>query len=100
MEGGSRQHPGLVDDERCARWQLELGKGWPVGALPFVEQLGHRVGSDPGVSFEGSCRLGRRRHPEHVAAVLVEVGGGGGEHAGLAGAGGSDDQHEPVVAGD
>ena len=38
--------------------------------------------------------------PEHVAAVVVEVGGCGGEHAGLAGAGGSDDQHEAIVAGD
>ena len=27
VQGGSRQHPGLVDDQRCACRQLELGAG-------------------------------------------------------------------------
>ena len=37
---------------------------------------------------------------EHDAALVVEVVGGGGEHAGLAGTGRTDDEHEAVVAGD
>ena len=38
--------------------------------------------------------------PEHLAAVVVEVVGGGGEHAGLAGTGRADDQDQSIVAGD
>ena len=45
-------------------------------------------------------RLRRRRHGEHDTPVSVEVVGGGGEHAGLAGAGRADDEDEAVVAGD
>ena len=80
--------------------QPELGQRWPVGALPFVEQLGDGVGADAGVALEGAGRLRRRRHREHDPTVRVQVVGGGGEHAGLAGTGRADDQHEPVVAGD
>ena len=94
------EHAGLVDDQRRAGRQLELGERWPVGALPFVEQLGDGVGRDAGVALDRAGRLRRRRHREHDTAVGVEVVGGGGEHAGLAGAGRSDDEHEPVVAGD
>ena len=38
--------------------------------------------------------------PNTPRPCTVEVLGGGGEHLGLAGPGGSDDQHQPVVAGD
>ena len=56
--------------------------------------------ADAGVALERAGRLRRRRDGEHDTPVSVEVVGGGGEHAGLAGAGRSDDQDEAVVAGD
>ena len=54
---------------------------------------------DAGVALDGSGRLGGRRHREHDTAVRAEVVGGGLEHAGLAGAGRADHEHEPVAAG-
>ena len=100
VEGGCGQHPGLVHNERRAGRQVELGKRRPVGALPLVEQLGDGVGRDAGVALEGACRLRRRRYAEDDTAVRVEVVGGSGEHAGLAGAGRPDDEDEAIVAGD
>ena len=46
---------------------MVLGAWWPVGALPFVEQLGDGVRAHPGVALEHAGRFRRRRHPEHGA---------------------------------
>ena len=100
VEGGRGEHPGLVHNERRAGRQPELGKRRPVGALPLVEQLGDGVGRDAGVALHRAGRLRRRRDGEHDTPVSVEVVGGGGEHAGLAGTGRPDDEDEAVVAGD
>ena len=43
----------------------------PVGALPFVEQLGERVRCDAGLTFEDMGGLRRRRDAEHQSAVVV-----------------------------
>ena len=100
VEGGCREHAGFVDDECRAGRQLELGRRWPVGALPFVEQLGDGVGGNAGVALDRSGRLRGRRDGEHDTTLCVKVVGGGGEHAGLAGPGRADDEDEPIVAGD
>jgi hypothetical protein len=70
-----------------------------VGAAEFVEQLGDSVGADAGVALERAGCLRRRRDGEHVTTLCVEVVGGSGEHAGLAGTGRSDHEHEPIVSG-
>ena len=49
--------------------ELVLGEWWPVGAVPFVEQLGDGVGTDAGVAFEDAGGLRRRCHPEHRATL-------------------------------
>ena len=99
VEGGGGQHAGLVDHQRGAGGQLELGQRWPVGPLVLVEELGDRVGCDAGVALDRSCCLCGGRHREHDPAMCAEVVGGRLEHAGLAGAGRSDDEDEPVAAG-
>ena len=65
VEGGCREHAGFVDDECRAGRKLELGQWWPVGALPFVKQLGDGVGGDAGVALDRSGRLRGRRDREH-----------------------------------
>ena len=100
VEGGCREHAGFVDDQCRAGRKLELGRWWPVGALPFVKQLGDGVGGNAGVALDRSGRLRGRCDGEHDPAVCVKIVGSGGEHAGLAGAGGPDDEDEPIVAGD
>ncbi len=65
-----------------------------------MKQLGDGVGRDAGVALDRPGRLRGRRDGEHDTALCVQVVGGGGEHAGLAGAGRADDEHEPIVAGD
>ena len=100
VEGWCGEHAGFVDDECRAGRKLELGRWWPVGALPFVKQLGDGVGGNAGVALDRSGRLRGRRDGEHDPALCMKVVGGGGEHAGLAGAGGADDEDQPIVAGD
>jgi hypothetical protein len=65
-----------------------------------VEQLGDRVGPDAGVALDRPSRLRRRCHREHDTALGAQIVGGGREHAGLAGTGRADHQHQPIVPGD
>ena len=92
------EHPGFVHDQRRGRWQLpvRVGSFW---SGPFVEQFGDRVGSHPGLAFEDTGGFGRGRHAEYRAMMVVEIVDRGGEHRGLAGAGGTNDHHQPVLAG-
>ncbi len=92
------KHPGLIHDERCGRWQLPVRVG-ALGAGPFVEEFGDGVGQHPGLAFQDTSRFGRGRHAEDRAVVVVEIVDRSGQHRGLAGAGGTDDHHEAVVAG-
>ena len=67
---------------------------------PFVEQLGDRVGANPGVPFEYPGRFRGRGDTEHPTMLRVQVVDGGGKHPGLARPGRADHQHQTVVAGD
>ena len=67
---------------------------------PLVEELGDGVGRHPGLRFEDTGGLGRRGDAEDRAPIAAEVGDGGPERGRLAGAGGTDDEDEAVVAGD
>ena len=93
------EHPGFIHDQCGPGAEPVLGQWWPVGALPFIQQLGHGVRRHAGVTLQDAGRLRRRGDTEHRPAVGAEVLHGGGEHSGLAGAGRTDHQHEPGVAG-
>ncbi len=94
------EQAGFVDDQPGALWESPLVAGCSVGLGPFVEEFGDGVGSDAGAVGEHVGGLGGRRDGEHRSVVEAEVVDGGAQHGGLAGAGGSDDDHERVVAGD
>jgi hypothetical protein len=100
MQGWGGQHPGLVDYYGRPGAESVLGSRWPVGPLPFMEQFGDGVGAHAGVPFEYPGRLRCRCHTEHRTTIDVQISNSGGEHPGLAGTGGTDDQHKAIVAGD
>ena len=88
-------HAGLVDDHRRPSRQPPPVAWWTIGAVPLVEQFGHGVGGDAGVVFEDTGGLGGRRQPEQRPPLAVQVVDGGSQHAGLAGTGRTDHQHQP-----
>jgi hypothetical protein len=97
VEVGGVEHSGFVDhDRRPGRWRFE--PGGPVAEV--VEKFGDGIGSHAGLCFEDTGCFGCWCEPEHGAVLLFEVDGGGVEHGGLAGTGGSDDEHESVVSRD
>ena len=100
VEVAGVEHAGLVHDHRGPRRQTPPRVWSPVGAGPFVDEFGDGVGVDAGFGFQLAGCFRRRCQPEHAAALHREALGGGGEHFGLARPGGSEDQHEPIVAGD
>jgi hypothetical protein len=65
-----------------------------------MQQLGNRVGAQSRVALEHACGFRGRGDAEHGSPLRGEVGDGGAQGAGLAGAGRPDDEHEPVVSGD
>ncbi len=74
------------------------GRGGRSGRCHSWSSLATVSGRIAGLALEHASRFRRRRHPEHGPTVGVEVGDGGGEHAGLAGAGRADDEDEAVVS--
>ena len=98
---GVAEHAGLVDDQRRAR---------PAAGTRAA--VAGRCAAIRGAAWRRcrpACRSRARRvraafavgaTPNTARPLRVEVVDGGGEHAGLAGAGRADDQHQPVVAGD
>ena len=67
--------------------------------LPFVEQLGDRVGGHAGVSLQDTGGLGGRGDTEHGPVPRRQVVDGPFQQGGLAGAGRSHDDDELVGAG-
>ena len=51
------EHPGLVDDERCAGRQ-RVRESRTSGAAPLVQELCDGVGAEPGLGFEDVRGLG------------------------------------------
>ena len=100
VEGVGADHPGLVDDDRRPGRKVVGGEWWPVVAVPLVDQFGDGVCAQPDVTLHDAGRFRRRRHPEHDPAIPLQVVDGGLQHAGLAGTGRADHQHQPVLSGD
>jgi hypothetical protein len=69
-------------------------------AAPLVDELGDGVGRHARLVAQHLGRLGRRRETERWSSVLVQILDGTSERCRLAGAGGADDEHELVLAGD
>jgi hypothetical protein len=99
VEGVGADHAALVDDERRPRGKAVRGAG-AAGSVPFVEELGDRVGRDARLRCEDASGLGGRRDAERRPMVPGQVRASGAERRRLAGAGGTDDEYERVVAGD
>ncbi len=93
---GSIEHSGFVNHDRRPR-NGRFESGGPVAEV--VEEFGDGVGPHPGLFFEDTGCFGGGCEPEDGAVLLFEVDGGGVEHCGLAGSGGSDNEHESVVSG-
>ena len=70
----------------------------PIEAV-FDEELVEGVGGDTGLVFEYLGCSGRRGDAEDGSPVGSELGDGGSEGGGLAGAGGADDEDELLVTG-
>ena len=100
VQGGGADHAGLVDDDRRPDREPIGVERSPVGPVPFVEQLGDGVGGHAGLSLQDTGRLGRRGDTEHGPVPRRQVVDGPFQHGGLAGAGRSDHEDEPVGAGD
>ena len=92
-------HSRFVDDEGRAGGQVVAVVGWTVAAV-LDEQLVERVGDDAGLVLEHLGSSSGRRHAEHWSTGGSQLGDSGSECGGLAGAGGTDDEDELLVAGD
>ena len=73
---------------------------WPVGAVPFVEQLGDGVAVHPGLTFQDPGGFGGGGDTEHRPIPRRQVLHGPLQGGGLAGAGRADHHDQTVGAGD
>ena len=100
VERAGADHPGLIDDQGRPGGEPVAGVRWPVGAVPFVEELGDGVAVHPGLTFEDPGGFGGGGDTEHRPVPGRQVLHGPLQRGGLAGAGRADDHHETVGAGD
>ena len=68
--------------------------------VEIVNQLGDGLGLEVGFPVQHLRSSGGRSDADHRSATVLECEHGGVEHSGLAGAGGSDDDNELIVACD